>query len=128
MREVIDGMPTTASGLRIRLGDGAADRIAHPSWARTLPLSVAKSRGNVFAKSSQFVARALRELHALGPAWIHHHHADGFPCSFGKVPACPSSVPSPVIAMRFMRSAWSILSIRSRGLSGSLPLPNVGAL
>jgi hypothetical protein len=52
------------------VGPDAADRIAHESWARTLPISVAKSRGNLFAKSTEFVARALKELHAVGPEWL----------------------------------------------------------
>jgi len=70
VREVIDSAPVTASGLRIRLGAGRQDRVAQQSWARTLSISAAKSRGNVFAKSSEFVARALRELHAMGPEWM----------------------------------------------------------
>ena len=75
VREVIDGVPATASGLRIRVGNGAADRIALESWSRTLPMSVAKSRDNVFAKSSEFIARALRELHSAGPAWLEERTA-----------------------------------------------------
>ena len=70
VREVIDGVPATGSALRIRVGPGMPERIAQESWARTLPISVAKSRDNLFAKSSEFVARALRELHAMGPSWI----------------------------------------------------------
>ncbi len=81
VREVIERAPTTASGLRIRVGDGASDRIAHRSWSRTQPLSVAKSRANVFAKSSEFVARALRELHAAGPTWIEERTAPAKPLS-----------------------------------------------
>ncbi len=70
VREVIERAPVTASALRIRMGHSAPDRIAQASWSRTLAISVAKSRDNLFAKSSEFVARALRELYATGPDWI----------------------------------------------------------
>ncbi|HLX24510.1 MAG TPA: hypothetical protein VKR38_14280 [Usitatibacter sp.] len=69
VREVIDGAPVTASGIRVRLGEGA-DRIVYQSWSRTVPISVTKSRGNVFAKAAEFPVRALRELHAGGASWL----------------------------------------------------------
>ena len=72
VREVIEDRPVTASGLRIHLGGGKPDRIAHPSWGRTYPYSVAKSRDALFAKTSEFVARTLRELHEGGCRWIEH--------------------------------------------------------
>jgi hypothetical protein len=70
VREVIDGAPVTASGIRIHRQGGKPDRVVYQSWSRTLPLSVARSRENVFAKATEFFARALRELHASGPSWL----------------------------------------------------------
>jgi hypothetical protein len=60
----------TGSGLRVHLGAGRSDRLVYQSWSRTLPFSVARSRDNLFAKTTEFLARALRELHRTGPAWL----------------------------------------------------------
>ena len=70
LTEVIGSSPVTASGLRIHLGRGQPDRIAYQSWARTFPFSVAKSRDALFAKTAQFLARALQDLQAGGEAWV----------------------------------------------------------
>jgi hypothetical protein len=70
LREVLEGSPVTASGVRIRLGRGKPDRIAYQSWARAFPFSLAKSRDALFAKTAQFVTRALRDLHAGGEKWL----------------------------------------------------------
>jgi hypothetical protein len=78
VREVIDAAPVTSSGIRVRLGGEIPDRIAYQSWSRTLPISVAKSRDNLFAKTTEFVLRSLRELHAAGPSWLEQ----------GTAPAC----------------------------------------
>lgn len=70
MREALERNPVLASGLRIRLGAGEPDRLACPSWGRAFPFSVARSRDAAFAKASEFLARALRELQAGGTRWI----------------------------------------------------------
>jgi hypothetical protein len=67
--EVLRGDEVTGSGIRVYRG-GYGTRIAYESWSRTLPFSVARSRDNVFAKSSEFLVRALRDLHRQGPACL----------------------------------------------------------
>jgi hypothetical protein len=69
VREAIEAAPVTMSGLRIHRR-GERDRVACQSFARTYPFSIAKSRGGVFAKTGEFVSRALRDLHAGGERWI----------------------------------------------------------
>src|SRR5207253_5104989 len=50
IREVLQGADVTGCGLRIsRRGHGI--RLAYESWSRTLAISVARNRDNVFAKS-----------------------------------------------------------------------------
>jgi hypothetical protein len=83
VREVASQAHVTSSGLRIHLGNGQGDRVACASWARTQPFSVAQNRANVFAKSTDFLARALRDLHDQGWTWIEQ----------GTVPA-PAMSPS----------------------------------
>jgi hypothetical protein len=68
--EVFRAAPMTVSGIRIRMGGGMPDRIACQSWARTLPLSVGRSRANFLAKTSEFLARALRDLHEAPDTWL----------------------------------------------------------
>ena len=67
IREVLEGAEVTGCGLRIRRR-GHGTRLAYESWSRTQPFSVARNRDNVFAKSTEFLARALRDLHRDGPA------------------------------------------------------------
>jgi hypothetical protein len=67
--EVLRGDEVTGSGIRVYRG-GYGTRIAYESWSRTLPFSVARSRDNMFAKSSEFLVRALRDLHRQGPACL----------------------------------------------------------
>ena len=69
VREAIDNAPVTVSGIRIHR-PGHPDRVACQSFARTYPFSVARSRGSLFAKTGEFVARALKDLHAGGARWI----------------------------------------------------------
>jgi len=69
VREVFNAYPVVASGLRIRRR-GEADRIACSSWSRAVPFSLARTRATLMAKTSTFLARALRELHAHGPSWL----------------------------------------------------------
>ncbi|HYC36428.1 MAG TPA: hypothetical protein VEC19_08395 [Usitatibacter sp.] len=70
VREVVEGHAVVASGIRIHRGAGHGDRIACPSWSRAYPFSVTRSRNALFAKTSEFLARALRDLHAGGAAWL----------------------------------------------------------
>jgi len=72
VREVLLGNPVMASGIRIHLGGGQVDRLACPSWARTFRFSMARSRDALFAKTSEFLTRALRDLHAGGMKWVQH--------------------------------------------------------
>ena len=68
-REVIAGAPVTASGLKVRRG-AAEERLVYQSWSRTFPFSVARNRANLLRKTAEFAARALRELHRSGEAWL----------------------------------------------------------
>jgi hypothetical protein len=72
VREVIAAHPVMASGIRIHRGNGLPDRIACPSWSRTSVFSISRSRDALFSKTAQFLARALRDLHAGGASWIEH--------------------------------------------------------
>jgi hypothetical protein len=67
--EVLEASAVIASGLRVHLGQ-SRDRLVYQSWSRTIPFSVARSRDNLFAKTTEFLPRALRELHRNGPAWL----------------------------------------------------------
>ena len=68
IREAIENSPVVVSGIRISR-PGTADRIACQSYSRTF-LSVARSRAALFAKTGDFVSRALRDLHEGGTSWI----------------------------------------------------------
>jgi hypothetical protein len=72
VRELLENRPTIASAIRIRRGRGREDRIAHPSWSRAFAFSLARGHDGLFPKSAQFVARALRDLHAQGAAWFDY--------------------------------------------------------
>jgi hypothetical protein len=73
VREVMAGAPVTGVGLRIRRAGG--DRVACQSWSRTLDISVAQNRTNLFAKAAGFLARALRGLRERGPRWLEEETA-----------------------------------------------------
>ena len=68
VREAIEDSPVVASGIRIHR-PGKPDRIACRSWSRNY-LSVTRSRASMFAKTGEFVSRALRDLRAGGSKWI----------------------------------------------------------
>jgi len=70
VRELLEAAPVTGSGIRIRRPGDAADRLASVSWSRIVPFSFARSRDNMLAKSADFLARTLRELHAHGTPWL----------------------------------------------------------
>ena len=84
LREVFGAHPVVASGLRIRRAD-AGDRVACASWSRAVPFSLARTRDTLLPKTSAFLARALRELHAHGPSWLDE----------ATVPAASPSVEAP---------------------------------
>lgn len=69
VREVLAASPVMASGIRIHLPDGR-DRLACQSWARTFKFSVARSRDALFAKTTEFLLRALRDLRSDGSKWL----------------------------------------------------------
>ena len=69
-REVAEEAPLTGSGIQVRLASGAPPRLAYQSWARTYPLSVARNRDQLFAKTAEFAWRALRELQRSGSGWL----------------------------------------------------------
>ena len=69
-REVADGAPLTATGIKVRLPGGAGERLVYASAARTHAYSATRNRDEALRKSAQFAARALRELHRSGDAWL----------------------------------------------------------
>jgi hypothetical protein len=69
-REVAEGAALSGSSLTVRLAAAAAPRLAYQSWSRTYPLSPARNRRTLLAKTAQFAWRALRELHRSGPGWL----------------------------------------------------------
>ncbi|HET7548718.1 MAG TPA: hypothetical protein VFJ86_13155 [Usitatibacter sp.] len=85
VQEVIDAAAVTASGIRIRR-PGEADRIASPSWSRTIAFSLARTREGLLAKSAEFLARTLRDLHAFGAPWLDQ-------ATFPAQPLAPQSYP-----------------------------------
>jgi hypothetical protein len=92
LKEVLSASPVTASGLRIHLGRGRPDRIAFQSWSRTFPFSYAKSRDALFAKTSQFLARALRDLHAEGETWLANGTMLAAPHAEERLPSAAQSI------------------------------------
>src|SRR5262249_11319703 len=78
--EVARGEPLSASGLEVRL-PGEASRLAHWSWSRTFPYSVARNRARLLTKTGEFIYRALRELQRSGPGWLEQ-------CPREEAPAC----------------------------------------
>lgn len=68
--EAAQGEPVTTTGLKVRYGPGAAERVVYQSWSRTHPYSMAKHRENLLRKSARFASRALRELHRGGTSWL----------------------------------------------------------
>jgi hypothetical protein len=70
VRELVSAAPVTGSAIRIRRAGQPVDRIASASWSRIVPFSLARTRDTMLAKSADFLARTLRELHAHGPAWF----------------------------------------------------------
>lgn len=64
-REVANGEPATASGLRVHLWPGVS-QLLYLSRARTYPFSALKNRANLFRKTALFAERELRMLRLLG--------------------------------------------------------------
>jgi hypothetical protein len=70
LSEVVEGAPLSASGVEVRLAAGLEPRIAYQSWSRTYPLSVARNRAQLLAKTAEFAWRALREAQRFGRGWL----------------------------------------------------------
>jgi hypothetical protein len=104
--EVLQGAEVTGSGIRVHVGGGKADRLVYQSWSRTLPFSVARSRDNLFAKTTEFLARALRELHRTGPAWLDRAATVSAPGSRGSVPDTVSMISR--VAQRAIEKATTV--------------------
>ena len=69
-REASRGSPVVSSGVKVRFGPRASERLAYQSWSRTYPLSVARNRENLLRKTAEFAGRTLKELHRGGSAWL----------------------------------------------------------
>jgi hypothetical protein len=69
-REVAEGLPLTASGLKLRLASGGEERILYRSVSRTHGFSVVRNRDAVLHKSAWFAQRALRQLRRSNGAWM----------------------------------------------------------
>lgn len=69
-RETAKGTPVVSSGVSVRYGPHASERLAYQSWSRTYPLSMARNRENLLRKTAEFAGRTLRELHRGGSAWL----------------------------------------------------------
>jgi hypothetical protein len=87
-REVMEGAPLTATGLKIRLAGHGGERLAYHSCSRTYPFSVARNRQHVLLRTIDFPLRALRELHRSGHAWLERcpHLAVVAPARPGDLP------------------------------------------
>jgi hypothetical protein len=73
LRDVIEGREVVASGIRIHSGGGRPDRVACVSYARAYGFSPARSRAALFAKTVEFLSRAMRDLRQLGAGWFESH-------------------------------------------------------
>jgi hypothetical protein len=71
LREVVEDRPVVASGIRVRCG--GIERLACRSWSRTIPFSLTRSHERLFYKATDFLPRALRQLHEHGAEWLESH-------------------------------------------------------
>ena len=118
VREVVSASPVLASGIRIHQGGDTPDRIACPSWGPTFPFSVTRSRDAVFAKTVEFLTRALRDLQLGGARWLEHgteparaRAGESFPGASGLVRAIAtmgSRVAQRAAERAFTVGEWSI--------------------
>ena len=69
-REVVNGEPVTRSALLARITPGAEPRLVYQSWSCTDPVSIARNRARLLAKTSEFAWRALREAQRSGHGWL----------------------------------------------------------
>lgn len=70
IREVVNGEPVTRSALLARITPGAEPRLVYQSWSCTDPVSIARNRARLLAKTSEFAWRALREAQRSGHGWL----------------------------------------------------------
>jgi hypothetical protein len=129
-REAAEHAPLTSSALLARLAPGAEPRIAYQSWARTYPLSVARNREALLAKTAEFPLRALREAHRYGFAWLEQCRLLAHPRFENPVPAISplvKRIASHALKRALYREQWQ-LAFRfgggglSPGLEGFTPI------
>lgn len=103
-REVLSGEPVTRSALLARITPGAEPRLVYQSWACTDPVSIARNRARLMAKTSEFAWRALRETHRSGSGWLEQ-------CKIQR----PGELPPPQSGMGAVFGKWL-----ARGLEKAL--------
>lgn len=115
LRDVVEGRPVMSSGIRIQPGGGRPDRVACLSWARTYSFSPARSRAALFAKTADFLARALRDLHFRGAEWIERcteparpRTANGYAPGVGGIATLGSRVAQRLAQKALTVDEWSI--------------------
>jgi hypothetical protein len=102
--EVAAGEAVSGSALLVRLSPHAPARLAYQSWACTYPLSLARNRAQLLHKTSEFAARALRELQLSGDGWLEQCRLAP-PCAQGANADAEPPLPSlmPALANRVLR-------------------------
>ncbi len=105
--EVVEGAPLSASGVEVRLAAGLEPRIAYQSCSRTYPLSVARNRAQLLAKTAEFAWRSLREAQRFGRGWLEQ---------------CPARRSTPIdsAARREMALSPILRRILARGVERAL--------
>ena len=77
LREVIAGAPVIASSLRVHRSGERPDRVVYRSWSRAFAFTMSRSRDHLFGKTSEFLARALCQLHRHGECWLEQQEIAG---------------------------------------------------
>jgi hypothetical protein len=103
--EVVAGEPLSRSAVLARLAPGAEPRLVYQSWSRTYPLSVARNREALLAKTAEFAWRALREAHRSGNAWLEQCKVLAAP------PPEPPVSPAPILKRILTRGVQKALNV-----------------
>lgn len=90
VREIVDEKPVVASGIRIHRACG--ERLACPSYSRTVPFSLARSHDRIFGRASEFLPRALRKLYDLGEGWLERDAVPAPPLAEARAPGVAETV------------------------------------